>query len=67
MKETLQWNKQNNKCSSREVLMKRHNVLKRILRRLRLVNVLRTRGDLDATRHLILHRISIRRVSTLAA
>ena len=47
--------------------MKRHNVLKRILRRLRLIKVFRTRGDLDVTRHLVLHRISIRRFSTSAA
>ena len=47
--------------------MKRHNVLKRILKRLRLIEVVRTRGDLDVTRHLVLHRISIRRFSTLAS
>ena len=41
--------------------MKRHNVLKEIQRKIKVGQGFRTRGDLDATRHLVLHRISVRR------
>ena len=61
MKETLQQNKQSNKSSLREVLTKRCNVLKRMLGETKISQGLRTREDLDTTRHLVLHRISVRR------
>ena len=61
MKETSWSNEGNNGLFLREVLMKRCNILKRILNRVKVGLGLRTRRDLDATRHLVLCRISIRR------
>ena len=61
MKETLWLNEGNNCSSLREVLMKRCNILKGILDKVKIGRDLRTRGDLDATKHLVLQRISVRR------
>ena len=61
MREIL-WSSEGNYSSSlREVLTKRFNVLKEMPGEIEVGQGLRTRGGLDATRHLVLHRISIRR------
>ena len=56
------WLSEGNYSSSlREVLMKRCNILKGMPGEIEVGQGLRTRGDLDTTRHLVLYRISIRR------
>ena len=61
MREIL-WSSEGNYSSSlKEVLTKRCNVLKEMPGEIEVGQGLRTRGDLDATRHLVLHRISIRK------
>ena len=56
------WSSEGNYSSSlREVLTKRCNILKGMPGEIEVGQGLRTRGDLDATKHLILHRISVRR------
>ena len=61
VKETLWLNKGNNSSSLTEVLTKRWNVLKGILGKIKAGWDLRTREDLDTTRLLVLHRISVKR------